>query len=73
MELLEKITIYYACFNDGSGAVYLKWYLDREQAEIEERDYWSEENQWAEDCTGSVETFVGSDIYKKAKINDARK
>lgn len=63
---MEKITIYYACGNGGDGSVYLKWFQTQDAAsDWEENQY-----EWGEDCTGSVETFVGSDIHKKSLIVD---
>lgn len=63
---MAKIIVYYACFNGGDGSVYLRWYLTQEQATNKEEN---QEEGWSEDCTGSVETFEGSDIHKKAVEN----
>lgn len=63
---MEKVLIYYGIFNSGDGSVHLKWFLSREEA------IKAEENQnegWGEDCTGSVETFEGSDIHRRAIKN----
>ena len=68
-ELLQKIVVYYGCFSGGDGSVHLTWYLDQETASEEEE---SQDEGWGEDCTGSVETFAGSDIHKKAIVNDER-
>ena len=63
---MEKIKIYYACGNGGDGSVYLKWF----QTQGEASDWEENQNEgWGEDCTGSVETFIGSDIHKKSLIN----
>lgn len=66
---LQKVVVYYACFSGGDGSVHLRWYLDQETASDEE---YSQDEGWGEDCTGHVETFVGSDIHKKAVENDTR-
>jgi len=63
---LEKVEVYYACMNCGDGSVAVRWYLTWEEAVA------AEENQsegWGEPCDGSVETFIGSNIYKAAKRN----
>jgi len=67
---MKIIKIYYACGNGGDGSVYLEWFLSQDKASD-----W-EENQdegWGEDCTGSVETFEGSDIHNKAIENEKYK
>lgn len=63
---MKKIEIYYALFNGGDGSVHLRWYLDGETASAEEE---SQSEGWGEDCTGSVETFEGSDIHQMAIKN----
>lgn len=60
---MKKITIWYSPQNGGDGSVYLKWFLTQEEAE---NDQDTMEDGWGEDCSGSVETFEGSDIYLKA-------
>ena len=64
---MQKVVVYYACFNGGDGSVSLRWYLDGDTASEEEE---SQSEGWGEDCTGSVETFVGSDIHKQAVRNE---
>lgn len=63
---LEKVEVYYACMNNGDGSVSLEWYLTDEEAEAAEDN---QDEGWGEHCNGSVETFVGSDIHRKAKRN----
>ena len=67
---LQKVVVYYGCFGGGDGSVHLKWYLDADTASNEEE---SQDEGWGEDCTGSVETFIGSDIHKEAVENDKNK
>lgn len=60
---MEKTVVYYSIHNAGDGSSYLRWYLTQEEASADQ------ENQpegYAEDCSGSVETFIGSDIHKEA-------
>jgi hypothetical protein len=64
---MKKIVIYYACFNGGDGSVHLRWYLDGNKASDEEEN---QNEGWGEDCTGSVETFEGSDIHLEAIKNE---
>ncbi len=33
---LQKVVVYYGCFNGGDGSVHLRWYLDQETASNEE-------------------------------------
>ena len=66
---LQKVVVYYACFNGGDGSVSLRWYLDGDIASEEEE---SQSEGWGEDCTGHVETFVGSDIHRQAVENDQK-
>lgn len=64
--MLEKIVIWYSIQNGGDGSAYPTWYLTFEDAD------WDQDNMyegWGEPCNGSVETFIGSDIYLKAITN----
>lgn len=63
---MTKVKVYYACMNNGDGSVSLKWFLTSEHAEKCEEE---QSEGWGEDCTGSVETFKGSDIYTSAEAN----
>lgn len=60
---MNKVVVYYSIENGGDGSAYLDWYETQEDAEFaQEYQY----EGWAEDCSGSVETFEGSDIHRKA-------
>lgn len=63
---MKKVEVSYACINGGDGSVSLRWFLEPHHAEKEES---KEDEGWGEDCTGSVETFEGSNIHKEAKEN----
>ena len=65
-ELLNKVVIWYSIQNGGDGSAYPYWFLTEDEAY---NDQDSMEEGWGEPCTGSVETFVGSDIYNKALNN----
>ena len=64
---MKKVIVYYACGNGGDGSVYLKWFLSNEKASEWEEN---QDESWGEDCTGSVETFEGSDIHIEAVQNE---
>lgn len=68
MELLTKITIWYSVENGGDGSAYPRWFLTEEAAEDDQE---SDEEGWGESCTGSIETFEGSDVHKEAVSNEA--
>lgn len=62
-ELLVKTKVWYSIANGGDGSAYPHWYLTEEDAE------WEQEHAtegWGESCTGSVETYEGSDIHREA-------
>lgn len=63
---MEKTTVYYSPTNGGDGSVGLSWFLTAKAAE-EHQD--SLEEGWGEDCSGKVETYVGSNVYKEAFLN----
>ena len=60
---MKKVNVYYACINCGDGSVSLDWFLTYEEAKTAENE---QMEGWAEDCTGMVETFEGSNIHKEA-------
>lgn len=70
---IKKITIWTKLTNGGDGSAYNDWYLTYEKAkEAEESDFeYFGGTGWGEECIGSVETYEGSDIHKKALENDA--
>lgn len=63
---MERVKVWYSPQNGGDGSVYLEWFLTQEEAENDQDDM---DEGWGEDCSGSVQTFVGSDIYNKAVEN----
>ena len=63
---MEKVVIWYSIQNGGDGSAYPTWFLTEEEAEIDQEHM---DMGWGESCTGSVETFVGSDIYITALNN----
>jgi len=67
MELLKRITIWFSIANGGDGSAHPRWFLTEEAAEDDQE---SDDEGWGESCTGSVETFEGSDIHKRAVINE---
>jgi hypothetical protein len=66
METLKKIVIWYSMRGGGDGSAYPKWFLTEDAAEADQE---SLEEGWGESCTGSVETFEGSDIHREALSN----
>lgn len=66
---MEKIVIYYSPVNGGDGSVGLRWFLTIEEAEYDQVNQYE---GWGEDCSGSVETFIGSDIHTEAVKNSKR-
>lgn len=60
---MKKIVVWYSIQNGGDGSAYPNWFLTEELAE-EDQDNMYE--GWGESCTGSVETFEGSDIHQEA-------
>jgi hypothetical protein len=63
---MEKIEIWYSIQNGWRRSAYPVWFLTEEEA-YEHQE--SMDPGWGEDCIGSVETFVGSDIHLKAISN----
>lgn len=63
---MEKVTVWYSPVNGGDGSVGLRWFLTAEEAEYDQENQYE---GWGEDCSGSVETFVGSDIHQEAVEN----
>lgn len=60
---MEKTIVYYSIRNAGDGSTYLRWFLTQEEAS---NDQENQDEGFAEDCSGSVETFVGADIHREA-------
>lgn len=63
---MNKVTIWYSIRNGGDGSAYPDWFLTEEEADQDQMDM---SEGWGESCTGSVETFEGSDIYETALEN----
>ena len=63
-----KTTVAFSVENCGDGSAYPKWFLNETHAETHQ-DNMSE--GWGETCTGTVQTYRGSDIHKKAVKNSA--
>lgn len=63
---INKIKVYYSIRNGGDGSAYPSWFLTSEEAEFDQENM---DEGWGEDCSGSVETFEGSDIHEEAKLN----
>jgi hypothetical protein len=63
MEALEKIKLYYSIRNAGDGSSYLRWFFSQEDAS---NDQENQDEGFAEDCSGMVETYKGSNIHKDA-------
>lgn len=63
---LKKTTVWYSIQNGGDGSAYPKWFLTSKDAE---RDQEQMDEGWGEDCSGSVQTYEGSDIHKEGKKN----
>ena len=60
---MEKTTIWYSIGNGGDGSAYLRWFLTEKESEYDQENMYE---GWGEICNGSVETFIGSDIYNTA-------
>lgn len=69
MELLTKITIWYSVASGGDSSAYPRWFLTELSADQESQ--YEDGGGWGESCTGSVETFEGSDIHKQAIVNES--
>jgi len=62
-ETLVQTEVWYSIQNGGDGSAYPKWFLTQRDTEQDQ----SQMNEgWGETCNGSVQTFVGSDIYVEA-------
>jgi len=59
----KKIKIYYVITNAGDGSAYLNWFSKEADAKKYED---AEFEGFSESTIGSIETFVGSNVYKEA-------
>ncbi len=66
---MEKIKIWFSIQNGGDGSAYPDWFLTEEEAENDQENM---DEGWGEPCTGMVETYVGSNIHKKALENSKK-
>ena len=63
---MEIVNVTSSIQNGGDGSAYNVWFLTEDEA------VYDQENQyegWGEDCTETVETFVGSNIHREAISN----
>jgi len=67
---MEAVTIYYSIVSGGDGSAYLKWFITEEACDEHQEDQ-NQGEGWAEDCTGSIETFVHSETYNEALKSEA--
>ena len=63
---MKKITIWFSIQNGGDGSAYPQWFLTEKDAELDQ-DHMYE--GWGELCTGSIETFEGSQCHTEAVKN----
>ena len=61
--LAETTLVFYIIEGDGAGSAYLRWFLTSEEAARYEDEM---EEGYGESTISSVETIIGSDIYKMA-------
>jgi len=66
---MKKVIVWYSIQNGGDGSAYPAWFLTEDDAERDQEDM---DEGWGESCTGSVETFEGADIHKKAIENSEK-
>jgi hypothetical protein len=66
-EKLEKVVVWYSIRDGGDGSAHLWWCLTEERAKYDQEHM---DPTWGEDCMGSVETFIGSDVHKEAVENE---
>jgi hypothetical protein len=63
MDDLKKINVFYSIRNAGDGSAYLRWFLTSAEAS---KDQENQDEGFAEDCSGMVQTYEGSNIHKDA-------
>lgn len=68
---VEPIVVYYSVCNGGDGSAYPQWYLYEESVDWLQNVWEPLFDGWAEECSGYVETYVGSNIYNAAVKNEA--
>lgn len=67
---MTPVIIYYSIQNGGDGSAYPTFFLT-EEAATNDQDLMYE--GWSEDCSGTIETFVGSSTHLEAIENEAAK
>lgn len=65
MEILEKCVLWYAIHETGDRCSDLVWFLSEKEA----LEYKSDESEYVLARPKSIETFINSDVYKKAMCN----
>lgn len=63
---IQPVTIWYSMQNGGDGSAYPYFFLTEDEASF---DQMTMDYGWGEDCSGPVETFVGSKTYLDAVQN----
>ena len=58
---MKALTLYYSIQNCGDGSACIILFLDKKECETH-----AEKEEWAEPCTGEIETFEGSKTHKEA-------
>jgi hypothetical protein len=66
---MKIIKLWYSIRNHGDGSAYPHWFGSATTAN-KDQDLQSE--GWGESCTGSIQSFEGSDEHKSAIENDAQ-
>lgn len=65
-EEVVKVDVWYSIQDGGDGSASLDYFLTEEKAEKDQ----DERAEWGEPCTGRIETYAGSNIYKRALENN---
>ena len=66
---LEKIEIWYNVVDGGDGSAYPTFFLSEDESTKSYEEQYENGEGFAEDCSGIIETFVGSNIHKEAISN----
>lgn len=61
-------TIWYSIRNAGDGSAYLRWFLTREKAQLDQNN---QSESWGETCLGSITTVLFSKEHREAIENDS--
>lgn len=64
---MKIITLWYSIRNHGDGSAYPHWFGSQATAN---KDQELQEEGWGESCTGSIQSFEGSDEHESALEND---